>query len=259
MTSLSMQRDPATNGNSQHERRRGDSAFDMLIDEQLREEMRRLSEHRKADPGLTTPSSNSQADQASELSQLRQENARLREMVEQLQSNPSAGSEQDWLERQKEYEALLDEKSEVIRELHQKIRSLQQQQAAPRNEVKAPHEQDLLDLQEQLEEERRLLREDEEALMKQMKDMELSMSRDRAMLARERQELRRLHDELMHEIEMASRDGQLRERLAALQRRQQEASAARHSPPAANNQTPEQPPRNDPAKKGSGFLRKLFG
>src|SRR5262245_12471660 len=52
----------------------------------------------------------------------------LRRRVDELENallERSAG-EEDWTERQKEYEALLEEKSEVIRSLHQKIQELRE-------------------------------------------------------------------------------------------------------------------------------------
>src|SRR5207244_8585138 len=84
----------------------------------------------------------------------------------------------------KEYENLLDEKSEVIRELHQRIQELQDRPAG-----ETPREEELLALSEELDCERRQLKDDEEALMKQMRDMEVQMSRERAEFARQRNEL----------------------------------------------------------------------
>src|SRR5438132_12314970 len=64
---------------------------------------------------------------AADLNALRRENAELRsklEELEQLIQGPD-GIEAAWAERQREYEALLEEKSEVIRELHLKVQELQ--------------------------------------------------------------------------------------------------------------------------------------
>src|SRR5262249_25862877 len=156
-----------------------------------------------------------------ELEQLRKENAQLRARVEELEQALQAGTpnEEIWLERQKEYETLLEEKSEVIRNLHLRI---QEQGGGGDASVSTASDGDVQSLKKQLEEQRRQLEEDEEALMQQMRQMEMAMSKDRAELARQRNEIQRLHSELNHEIENASRDPALRERLVALQRLQGE-------------------------------------
>ncbi len=51
------------------------------------------------------------------LAELLRENAELKARVQELEAAPS-GDEEQWLERQREYEMLLEEKSEVIRSLH---------------------------------------------------------------------------------------------------------------------------------------------
>src|SRR6516164_1103500 len=100
--------------------------------------------------------------------------------------------------------------------------------------------------------------------MKQMREMELQMSRERAELARQRNELQRLHTDIRHELDLAARDGTLRERLAPLQRRAQDAMNRRGPAPVA--ELPAQPraerapaPRPQPTHKSSGILRRLFG
>jgi len=174
-----------------------------------------------------------------ELERLRTENAQLRVTVT-------------------EYENLLDEKSEVIRELHQRIKELHDRPAA-----ETPREEDLLGLSEELDCERRQLKDDEEALMKQMRDMEVQMSRERAEFARQRNELQRLQSEIRHELELAARDAGLRERLAPLQRRHQEMMNRRGGAPTGPPvQGPAASPRVQeppPPKKDSGLIRRLFG
>ena len=62
------------------------------------------------------------------LSRLRKENAPTAEPeLEQNEQllHAAVASEETWLERQKEFEQLLEEKSDVIRGLHQRIRELQ--------------------------------------------------------------------------------------------------------------------------------------
>ena len=64
---------------------------------------------------------------------LRGENAELRARLEELEQalQTPESSEETWAERQKEYEALLEEKSEVIRSLHMKIQELQEVAVPP--------------------------------------------------------------------------------------------------------------------------------
>jgi hypothetical protein len=211
----------------------------------------------------------------SELEQLRLENADLRILVLELQNrleNSVEPGDASWEERQREYESLLEEKSEVIRSLHRKIQELQERPgggSAGGGGGPVPREQELLALSEELERERRQLKEDEEALMQQMREMEVQMSRERAELARQRNEVIRLQSEIRHELELASRDAALRERLAPLQRRHQELTNRRGSGPP-----PPDPPANGPApqapaapvaeqqpraKKDSGLFSRLFG
>jgi hypothetical protein len=93
------------------------------------------------------------------------------------------------------------------------------------------------------------------------------MSRDRAELARQRNEVQRLHNELNHEIEIASRDPGLRERLVALQRLQGEIIGRKHSatpsapvtPPAPLAAITPAPAPSSAKKKSSGLLRRIFG
>lgn len=201
--------------------------------------------------------------------------ARVKELEQQLQN--TGPSEEAWAERQREYEALLDEKSEVIRDLHLKLQELQESFAAHQEGVNVqvggslqggggPAAEELLELQRQLEEERRQLQGDEEALMTQAREMELSMSRERAELGRQRNELQRLQTELASHLEQAARDSGLRERLAPLQRRQQELStpaSGRPAPPQpqapAASQQPSSANTPPPKKQSSGIFRHLFG
>jgi chromosome segregation ATPase len=195
-----------------------------------------------------------------EIDILRQENSELREHAEELERllNEKAPPSND---QQKEMEALLEEKSDVIRQLHLKIQELQANPAAAApegadpsiqqeskselidqlqqqvEELQAkpapatPREEELLALHEELEEERRQLKEDEESLMQQMRQMEVQMSRERAEMARQRSELQRLHNDIRHELELASREAELRDRLQPLQRRHQEMTHRKGAEP----------------------------
>jgi len=186
--------------------------------------------------------------------QLRKENAELKARIDEM--------EHAWLDSQREYETLLEEKSEVIRGLHQKIQELQSAGSA-QTETAQPDE--LLAIQQQLEDERKRLEQDEESLMVQMREMELSMAKERAEMARQRNELQRLQAEFNREVELASRDADLRERLGALQRRQQETLQRRQdqAEAARNTPTPQKPGPSEPTplpkNKGSnGLLSRLF-
>lgn len=209
---------------------------------------------------------------AQEIEQLRAENTTLRDMLDEVQKllEEKLQAEQAWIEQQKEHETLLEEKSEVIRELHLK---LQERAAAsvsapppPREAAATPREEELLALSDELEQERRQLKEDEETLMAQMREMEVQMSRERADLARQRNELQRLHSEIHHELELATRHAALRDRLQPLQRRHQEmlhrkggSEPPREAPAATpDNQAPA-PPQKAPPRDSSGLLRRLFG
>lgn len=203
---------------------------------------------------------------AIDLEFLQAENAALRTTIGQLEKQMAEAArlaEESLAERQKEYESLLEEKSEVIRILHRKL-----QEVLERPIGATPREDELLALSEELERERRQLKEDEESLTAQMRDMEVQMSKERAELARQGSELLRLQSELRHELALAGRDAALRERLAPLQRRHQELTNRRGSgpppdsaqaPPKARD-TPDAPAEAPPPKrKESGLFSRLFG
>ncbi len=215
-----------------------------------------------------------------ELEQLQRENSALQRAIarrEQELQQRLEEMEKAWGDRQKEYEGLLEEKSEVIRELHTKLHDVHQQRPV----AGTPREEELLALSDelerercQLEQERRQLQEDrdqlkgdEEDLMKQMREMEVQMSRERAEIARQRNEIQRLHGEIRHELDLATRDATLRERLLPLQRRHQEMmhrrggqAQAREQPAAVPPSTPAAPVAPEPARKdSSGLIRRFFG
>jgi len=217
-------------------------------------------------------------DDVPELTHLRNENEELRALVLELEQalHSSTGGPGDWDARSREYESLLEEKSEHIRTLHLKVQALEKElRARAREEAKAkaeeekrpagpvPREEELMMLSEELERERKQLKEDEEALMEQMREMEVQMAKERAEMARQRNELQRLQNDLRHELELAARDGTLRERLAPLQRRHQDIVTRRGSAPSAmqGQPAPAQQPSAAPLpeKKKSGLFGRLFG
>jgi hypothetical protein len=220
------------------------------------------------DPAMFLPQGlKGPAEVAPEQSQedLRLENAELRQTLGELQRilEETRLREDTWSRQEKEYESLLEEKSEVIRQLHRKLQEMPEASERPAAPAATPREEELLALHEELERERRQLQEDEESLMRQMRDMELQMSRERAELARQRNELQRLHTEIQHELELAARDATLRERLAPLQRRAQDVVNRRGAAPVPDQApAPAQPAvaqQAAPPKDNNGILRRLFG
>lgn len=196
------------------------------------------------------------------LEKLRAENAQLRATIRELEQllEGSSGDSPDAAQRIKEFEAVLEEKSEVIRELHRKLQEHADRPAAAAGAT--PREEELLALSEELERERRQLKDDEESLMAQMREMEVQMSRERAEMARQRNDLQRLQNEIRHELELAERDATLRERLAPLQRRHQEMISRRTGGEKSGViATPAEIKPAAPKKDGSSssIFRRLFG
>jgi hypothetical protein len=109
---------------------------------------------------------------AEELERLRTENERLSHKVSELEQICEEMQKEHgaWESRQREYEGLLEEKSEVIRDLHRRLH--EQPERASSGGV-APREEELIALSEELERERRQLKDDEETLMQQMRQMEV--------------------------------------------------------------------------------------
>lgn len=213
-----------------------------------------LGEFRK--PAASEPTS----DLEIELELYRMENDELRARITELETSASK-ADPHWQERQKEYESLLEEKSEVIRSLHLKVQELEETvnlgeapasisaSSASVSGSRLGQAAEILRLKRELEEQRQQVKQDEEDMMKQMREMELTMARERAELARQRQELQRLKADLAREAEQSNRDPQLRERLNTLSRRTNANLAA----PTDEKPEPKQ------EQKGSGFFRRIFG
>jgi hypothetical protein len=210
------------------------------------------------------------ADEQPELEHLRAENAQLHGLRGELEQALQE-ADQQWEARVREYETLLEEKSDTIRQLHQQLQEAQAARGegggAPRPVPSGPvpREEELLSLSEQLEQERRQLQEDEQALMEQMRQMEVGMARERAELARQRNELQRLRGEISHELERLERNGALQSKMDSLKSKLQDANARRgaapSSPappdlPAANAPPPAAPVV--PSRKDS-LMGRLFG
>jgi hypothetical protein len=237
----------------------------------LRQEMERLAEGNRELRAAVGMDRRGDAADADEVERLRGENAELRQRVEELEhALLEQRPEDDWTERQREYEALLEEKSEVIRTLHQKIQELREAAvsapgAGGGGAADPADHQDVAALKRALEQARAQLEEDEAALEQQMRQMEMAMSRERAELARQRIELQRLHNDLRHEMEQAARDAELKERLQPLQRRQGEITTRRVPSLVEINVPAPEKPKSDPGpatpkkQANSGIFRRIFG
>jgi DNA repair exonuclease SbcCD ATPase subunit len=218
--------------------------------------------------------------QTYEREQLLAENAQLRALcaeLEQALQEATAGHEGGAGEAQlKEYELLLEEKSEVIRQLHQQVQELQTALAeaqasgahAPtaghrHQRGPAPREEELLALSEELERERRQLQQDEESLMEQMRQMEVSMARERAELARTRNDLQRLQSEIRHELERLERNGALQSKIDSLKTKFADVSARRGASPGASTAgtppPPQSPTASGPPSRKDSILGRFFG
>jgi hypothetical protein len=201
---------------------------------------------------------------ADEVALLRLENAELKARLQELEAIHSGQGEQIWRERQREYEMLLEEKSDVIRNLHQKMQEMQESaiggcvspaaSSASVSGTRLGQAEEILRLKREMEDQRRQLEQDEEEMMGQMRQMELTMARERAEMARQRQEMQRLQNDLAREIENSARAPELRERLQSL-RRTAESKQSSASFPVTGVAKPA--PTKEPPS--SGLLRRIFG
>jgi chromosome segregation ATPase len=218
------------------------------------------------------------ADLRKELEEL---SAANREILDELRSDPTVSLESaqaetpvytaaQWQERELAHEAALEEKVETIRKLEAELTKIRDE-GLPELSPEEVQDAVVKRLRAQLEERRRQFDEDEANLMRQMRDMELALAKDRADLARQRAELNRLHSDFQRELEHASRDSQLRDRLVGLQRRHLESQNKRGSDPEVSQATtatcvalPKQTPAQaaqapERGKQPSGLFRRLFG
>lgn len=228
------------------------------------------------------------------LNQLQAENEELRSIIAELHQELEAASgksEQDYGNRLKEYEGLLDEKNELIRTMHLKVQDFEQNMRPP-----TPKEEELLAMSEELERERcqiqqerrkleedmRQLKEDEQVMTEEMRKMEIQMAKERAELARQRSDVTRINEEIKHELERIERDRGLSDRLVQLRQRHMDAvkgksmgstgpvlPARGEKPPASTQMAidleaeaqkghgPEK--KDDDKKKDSGMFRRFFG
>jgi chromosome segregation ATPase len=213
-----------------------------------------------------------------DMEHLRSENAQLHSLraeLEQalLEATQQAPDAVAYEERLREYELVIEEKSEMIRILHLQLEeanaALDEQAskpAAPRGP--APKEDDLLSLSEELEREKRQLQEDESTLMEQMRQMEMSMARERAEMARQRNDLQRLFGEIRHELERLERNGALQSKMEDLKAKLQDVSTRRGAAPVAVSKPQSsaalpavgnQAPAAQPGQGRNSLIGRIFG
>lgn len=213
------------------------------------------------------------AAEAAELEHVRAENTQLRALCQELEQALQEAAQQlrpDGDPQIRDYEAVVEEKNEVIRQLHKQVQELQTAvetaegsggPGAPASQVhpdKMPSEAELLALSEQLERERKQLQEDENTLMEQMREMEVSMARERAELARQRNDMQRLQSEVRHELERLERDGGVQSKIDGLRSRLQDVSARRGAAPISGpNKSGSTSSPASPSRK-EGLMGRLF-
>jgi predicted nucleic acid-binding Zn-ribbon protein len=207
---------------------------------------------------------------AADLELVRAENAQLRALCQELEQALQEAAQQlrpDLEQQVREYDAVLEEKNELIGRLHQQVQELQaaleSAKASPAPAVpsstepgKLPSEAELLALSEQLERERKQLQDDEQTLMDQMREMEVSMARERAELARQRNDMQRLQNEVRHELERLERDGGIQSKIEELRNKLQDVTARRGAPPASGNKAATTASAS-PSRK-EGLMGRLF-
>lgn len=213
---------------------------------------------------------------AEEVETLRLENNQLRSLCAELEQalQDATANALDPVaveERLREYEMVLDEKTETIRQLHQQLDDARNAVAeadskpAPARQGPLPREDELLQLSEDLERERRQLQEDKQFMEDDMRRMELAMSRERAEMARQRNDLQRLNGEIRHELERLERNGALQSKMDELKAKLQDASTRRGASPqqgAGRSSASPPPPTVQPQPPNTSkpsFMGRFFG
>jgi hypothetical protein len=241
-----------------------------------------------ADPSQPQPDSApppATPEELSELDQLRLENEQLRGLCTELEQALHESSQHHEAarsaeERLADYEALVEEKNEMIRKLAQQLQEAQEADANGRDPEPAapkvhsgpmPREEELLALSEELERERRQLQDDEQSLMEQMREMEVGMARERAEISRQRNDIQRLQNDVRTDLEKLARGGANELRINELRSRLHDVSNRRGAAPGQSQasgtfnragaapQQPQQPaPPAAPGKRDS-LLGRFFG
>ena len=193
------------------------------------------------------------------IAELRRENDALKQRIAELERE--ADTPLAWSDQQREFEQLLDEKSETIRMLNMQLQELTKQ-------LQGGHDRPTFEnfhLKEaDLEAKLSRLRDDEEALKLQLREMEMGMAKERAELARQRSDMQRMSADLQRELEMASRDPALRERLNNKQQRRPGSShnlgaSGEHRRPPTMTSINLDEPADLGKSQPSGLFRRLLG
>lgn len=207
-----------------------------------------------------------EGDAATIIAELRKENERLRQIVEQGRQRLAQVEREaeQWKAREQEYERMLEEKSEQIRQMHVQL------QMQPKHRPDGPTEEELIALHQELQRERELLEQDRAVMDEQFKEMEMQMSRERAEIGRERSEVRRLQAELKRQLDLLEREARgrggdvgvltrLREELIGGKAgtQGQRPGSGSHSPPP-NSPLPDLPALDRKAPPQENAPRKSF-
>jgi hypothetical protein len=151
------------------------------------------------------------ADLTKVVAQLRTENAQLKQFVDQARNRLSQmdRAAEHWQGREQEYENLLEEKSEQIRQLQAQVGELERNGGGGARPdgggAGVLSEEELLQIQNQLDEERRQMEQERRDMEEEFKRAELAMAKERADMARQKGELQRARRELEVMIETAQR------------------------------------------------------
>jgi len=180
----------------------------------------------------------------SRAAQLRGENEELRVAIAELRQridDATAPQQGSWEEREREFETILEEKSEEIRLLYMQIQEQERTQQEPAEpppktadsddesvnalaEELAQDQARLEEEREQVRTDREQVRADEEDLERRMQEMELQTAKSRSDIVKARNELQRLYNEVRAELEQAKQGGAMSDRVANLEREAQELS-----------------------------------
>jgi hypothetical protein len=198
--------------------------------------------------------------------EVRNENLQLRQSVEQARGRLASLEKEAelWRAREQEYENMLEEKSELIRQLHVKLNEI------PKRNSDLPSEEELVALHQELQRERQEFEQERSDMENQFKQMEISLAKERADIARQRSEANRLQSEIKRQIEMLEREAKTKDSNAVRSLRDEvlgrkpSGQTGRPTPPSGTAQTPTQPlpslqDRKAPEGEGGSGRKSLFG
>jgi hypothetical protein len=211
----------------------------------------------------------------SEVQRLEEENAELRQLVNEYREVLEANDPTIWEQKVAAAEQAVAEKDQQLEEMMKKVAEWEEKFKTHRfvpHDNELAQEADEIDKEraklvqerKEVESEREQLKEDEDAMMKQMREMEMGMAKDRAELARQRTELQRIQAEIKYELEQLERgDGSMKERLAQFQRRYNESVLRPGAPPVSMPAAaqPMLPPESEQtvSRPRDTMFKKIFG